>query len=151
MFSDAAGVRRLRILVADPCRDTVDSFCVLLSLWGHRARYALDGPGTLDAARSFAPDVVLMELALPRLDGYAVARRLARMLAPQVPLLVAITGYGAKVDRHRTHAAGFRYHLLKPVAPELLRTMLIATDLRQVAPLPEKTQRPAPAAAGLLR
>jgi CheY-like chemotaxis protein len=122
--------KKLRILVADPYKDTVDSYCLLINLWGHRVLSARDGQAALDAAMSFAPDVVLMELALPGLDGCAVARRLAESFAPRVPLLVAITGHGADIDRRRAHAAGFRYYFLKPVDLDVLRTLLMSEWIR---------------------
>jgi CheY-like chemotaxis protein len=117
-------VKRLRILVGDPCRDTVESLAVLLSLWGHRVRTALDGPSALDAAALFHPEVVLLEIALPWMNGCEVARRFSLQPDPSRPLLVAITGYSTEPYRRQIWEAGFDYHLVKPVDPRVLQTLM---------------------------
>jgi two-component system CheB/CheR fusion protein len=113
-----------RVLVVDRCPDNAASTAYLLRLWGHSVQVAHDGPAALEAARSLRPDVVLMEIALPGLDGCAVARLLRQPeQVPQV-LLVAVTGYGGQAYRRRCQAAGFDHYLLKPVDPEHLRSLL---------------------------
>jgi two-component system CheB/CheR fusion protein len=116
--------KRLRVLVGDPCRDTSDSFALLLRLWGYRARTALTGPEALDAAALFHPDVVLLEMALPEMDGCQVARRLSLHLGHPRPLLVAITGYSTEPYRRQAREAGFDHLLVKPVDLSLLQTLL---------------------------
>ena len=107
----AGVVPPLRVLVVDDFRDAADSLALLLKLLGHDARAVYDGPTALRVAASFRPDVVLLDLGLPGLDGYAVARR----LRGQVGLLVAATGFGQEEDRRRCREAGFDRFLLKPL------------------------------------
>jgi two-component system, OmpR family, response regulator len=112
----------LRVLVVDDYQDTRDSTCVLLRIWGYQAESAADGQAALAAAPVFRPDVALIDLAMPGMDGYETARRLREL--PEPPLLMALTGYGRVEDRLRTRRAGFDAHMLKPVEPEELRALL---------------------------
>jgi CheY-like chemotaxis protein len=114
-----------RVLIADACPDTVESAAWLLRLWGHDVRGVRTGREVLDAARAYRPDVILMELALPEVDGCEVARRLRKQGGPDV-LLVAVTGYGDEKNRRRSREAGFDWHLIKPVEPEFLQRLLAA-------------------------
>jgi two-component system, chemotaxis family, CheB/CheR fusion protein len=118
-----------RVLVADPCADTVDSTAWLLRAWGYDVRGAGSGPEALEVARAYRPDTILMELGLPGLDGCEVARRLRRQGAHPEVLLVAVTGYGDEKNRRRSLEAGFDCHLVKPVAPDVLQNLL-ATSRR---------------------
>ncbi len=122
---EAAGVRRPeRILVVDDNVDAADSLSRLLRLHAHEVRVAHDGVTALAAACDMNPDIVLLDIGLPQLDGLEVARRLrARGDGPR-PLLVAMTGFGQAEDRARTMAAGFDHHLTKPVDPKLLQTLM---------------------------
>jgi two-component system, chemotaxis family, CheB/CheR fusion protein len=117
---------RLRVLVVDDCSDTVECLSLLLGLWGHSARTARDGWEALDVARVYRPEVVLLDIGLPGLDGYQVAERLRRQAVFMPTLLVAVTGYGREEDVRRSAEAGFDLHLVKPVAPEDLRELLAA-------------------------
>src|SRR5687768_9779401 len=90
-----------RVLVADPCPDTVLSTTWLLRIWGHAVQGAGSGPEALEVARAYRPDVVLMEMGLPGLDGCAVARRLRQQGGGPELLLIAVTGYGDEVNRRR--------------------------------------------------
>jgi two-component system CheB/CheR fusion protein len=111
------------VLIADPCADTVESTTWLLRHWGHDVRGVGTGRDVLEAAQAYRPDAVLMELALPGLDGCAAARRLRQQ--PGWPdLLVAVTGYGDENSRRRSREAGFDWHLVKPVEPALLQSLL---------------------------
>ena len=112
----------LRVLVVDDYDDARDSLCMLLRIWGCQAESAADGPQALAAASAFRPDVVLMELALPGMDGYETARRLWE--SPQPPLLVAMTTCARDEDRRRTRRAGFVAHVVKPAEPAELRALL---------------------------
>jgi two-component system CheB/CheR fusion protein len=114
-------------LVADRCTDTVESTAWLLRLWGHHVRGAASGAEALEVARAYRPDVVLMEVGLPGLDGCEVARRLRQQGARPELLLVAVTGYGDEKSRRRSREAGFDLHLLKPVDPEVLHGLLAAS------------------------
>ena len=118
-----------RILLADPCRDTVESTAWLLRLWGYDVQGAGTGPETLEVALAYRPEVVLMELGLPGLDGCQVARRLRQQGTHPELLLVAVTGYGDEKNRRRCLEAGFDCHLVKPVDPEVLQGLL-ATSRR---------------------
>ncbi len=102
----------LSILVVDDDRDAADTLAELLREVGHRAEAAYDGVGALAAAGRLRPDVVVLDLGLPRLDGYEVARRL-RESRPDARL-VALSGSGQPSDRARTRAAGFDEHVVKP-------------------------------------
>ena len=119
-----------RILLADPCRDTVESTAWLLRFWGYDVQGAGTGPETLEVALAYRPEVVLMELGLPGLDGCQVARRLRQQGAHPELLLVAVTGYGDEKNRRRSREAGFDCHLVKPVDPEVLQGLL-ATSQRE--------------------
>lgn len=118
--------RRL-VLVADPCADTVESAAWLLRHWGHDVRRAGTGREALEVARAYRPDAILMEIALPGLDGFEVARRLRQQRGGPDVLLIAVTGYGDEKNRRRVREAGFDCHLVKPAEPAVLQNLL-ATD-----------------------
>jgi signal transduction histidine kinase/DNA-binding response OmpR family regulator len=104
-----------RVLIVDDNRDAADLLADALRALGHIVRVATDAPSALDVARAFRPDVALLDLGLPVMDGFELADRL-RADAPGVALqLIAVTGYGQAGDRSRTRAAGFADHLVKPV------------------------------------
>jgi PAS domain S-box-containing protein len=112
---DGEAARR-RVLVVDDNEDSADSLALLLELKGHEVRVALDGPAALATAHAFQPEVVLLDIGLPGMDGYEVARRLRAERAGEGGLLlVALTGYGQDEDRRRSREAGFDHHLVKPV------------------------------------
>jgi PAS domain S-box-containing protein len=114
----AAPGRKLRVLVVDDNRDAADSCATMLELSGHQVHTAYNGTRALQAGESFEPDIVLLDIGLPDLNGYEVARRIrASTWGPDV-VLVAVTGWGKDEDRERAFAAGFNEHLTKPVAPE---------------------------------
>jgi signal transduction histidine kinase/DNA-binding response OmpR family regulator len=104
-----------RILVVDDNADAADSLAILLGLQGHETRIAQSGPEALEAAAAFGPDIALLDLGLPGMDGYELAARLRAMAQLRHIRLVALTGYGRSEDRQRTQAAGFDDHLVKPV------------------------------------
>ena len=112
----------LRLLVVDDSKDTVDSLAMLLRLAGHEVSTADSGPTAVQAALSENPDVVLLDLGLPGIDGYEVARRIQEKT--DKPLLIAMTGYGQAEDRERSREAGFDHHLVKPVEPVKLQALL---------------------------
>jgi len=109
-----------RILVVDDNVDTAESLALLLRLKGHEVEVAHDGPAALETARSFEPEIVLLDIGLPGLDGYEVARRLREESRLTHALLVALTGYGQEEDRRRARYAGFDHHFTKPVDPAVL-------------------------------
>jgi CheY-like chemotaxis protein len=107
---------QLRVLVVDDHADGATSMCRLLRVLGYEARQASDGLAGLHAAAEFRPDVALLDIAMPRLSGYEVARRLRAEPWGKQMLLIAVTGWGQDGDKQRATDAGFDYHLTKPVA-----------------------------------
>jgi CheY-like chemotaxis protein len=120
-----------RVLLADPCPDTVESTACILRLWGHDVRGTESGPEALEVARTYRPDVVLMEIGLPGMDGYEVAEQLRKQEGIPHPLLVAVTGYGNEQYRQRAREAGFDCFLVKPVDPDVLRKLLATSQVRK--------------------
>ena len=116
--------RAHRILVLDDNVDQADSLSQLLSLWGHDVRTVHDGPAALVAAAAFRPEVVFLDIGLPGMDGYEVARRLRRDPALGRAVLIAFSGYGTDEDRRNSQEAGIDTHLVKPVDPGALRALL---------------------------
>jgi CheY-like chemotaxis protein len=123
----------LRVLVVDDYPDTVESLALLLGLWGCEVLTAFDGPGALSTALSERPDAVLLDVGMPGLDGFEVARRLRAHPATQKVLLVAVTACGQEGDRLRSRQAGFDHHLLKPVEPQQLLRLLAEVPARAPA------------------
>lgn len=113
-----------RILVVDDNVDAADSLAVLLRLEGHEVRVAHDGPGALAAVQADPPDVVILDLGMPGMDGFQVARRLKEQPGAKDVLLVALTGWSQEEDRRRCYEVGFDGHLTKPVEFNALRQFL---------------------------
>ena len=116
--------RALRVLVVEDDADTAGSLALLLRQDRHDVRLAADGPAALAAAQAARPDVVLLDLGLPGMDGWQVAEHLRERLARTPPFLIAVTGRGRKADRRRSGEAGIDLHLVKPADPDLLRRLL---------------------------
>jgi CheY-like chemotaxis protein len=114
----------MRILVVEDWQDTARTTQFLLGLWGYDCAIADDGLKALAAAALLRPDVVLLDLGLPGLNGYEVARQLRAHPATAAALLVAVTGYGQEHEVRRCWEAGFDRHLLKPVELHQLRSLL---------------------------
>ena len=114
----------LRVLIADDCRDAAHTLEVLIRMWGHDARVAFDGAAALSAADTYRPHVVLLDIAMPRVDGYEVARRLRQTPGLEDICLVAVSGYGQAEDVRRGSEAGFHHHLIKPFDLDHLRGLL---------------------------
>jgi CheY-like chemotaxis protein len=119
---DGPGGRR--VLVVEDNRDIAESLALLLTHSGHEVRTVHDGRSALDAAREFRPHVVLLDIGLPELDGYEVARRLRQFPELVGARLVALTGYGQPAERRRAMEAGFDVHLVKPVDLLALKELL---------------------------
>jgi CheY-like chemotaxis protein len=113
----------MRVLVVDDQPDLARSLARLLKSWGHEVNVAHDGPSALEAAQAHRPELVLLDVGLPGMDGYEVARRLRERWEGGLRI-VALTGYGGDEDRHRTWAAGAECHLVKPVDPDELRRLI---------------------------
>jgi signal transduction histidine kinase/CheY-like chemotaxis protein len=117
----------LRVLVVDDNTDTADTLATLLELEGHQVRLAHDGPTALAAAAAFRPDAVVLDLGLPGMDGFEVARRLRDRTGGNGLVLVAVSGYGQDEDRKRARLAGFDHHLVKPAEIGTLRSLLASS------------------------
>lgn len=116
----------LRVLVVDDNVDAAESMCTLLTMLGHETAVAYDGPSGLAVAEQFRPRVAILDLGLPHLNGYDLARQLrAGTHAPR--LIVAVSGYGQPDDRRKSQEAGFDHHFTKPVELAALQAVL---DLR---------------------
>lgn len=117
-----AAAEPLRILIADDNRDAADSLAMLLRSEGHEVMLAADGEAALQAFEAQRPSVALLDIGMPRLNGFEVAERIRRQ--DGAALLVAITGWGQSGDRDRSAAAGFNHHLTKPVDYDTLTSLL---------------------------
>ena len=104
----------LRVLVVDDNVDTVTTLALLVQESGHAVRTAFDGLAVLETALAYRPNVVLLDIGLPGLNGYEVAKQLRQQAALQNIVLVALTGYGRESDRQRSQESGFDHHLVKP-------------------------------------
>ena len=110
----------LRVLVVDDNQDSADTLAVLLRLGGHQADIAYNGHVALLMAEKHPPDVILLDLAMPRMTGYSVAQALRQRPETKDALIIAVTGYGQDADRQKCIEAGFDLHLLKPLQTEKL-------------------------------
>jgi len=122
--STAAAQQSLRVLVADDNNDALESLALLLEVCGHEARRASDGAEALHAAAEWRPDVVLLDIGMPVLDGYEVARRIRSERWGEQMFLVAISGWGQSEDRKRATEAGFDLHFRKPIGLPVLEGVL---------------------------
>jgi CheY-like chemotaxis protein len=135
-----------RVLIVEDNLDAAETLAELLSLWGHEVRVVHDGSMALETAPTFQPDVVLLDIGLPGMDGYEVARQLRKAEGgrrkdesdplhpssfipqpaedPHPLVLVALTGYSHAEDIQRSEEAGFDHHLTKPIEPEKLRLLM---------------------------
>jgi CheY-like chemotaxis protein len=114
----------LKVLIADDNTDAAETLAMLVELWGHSVRVAYDGPGAVEAAREFRPDVCLFDIGMPGFDGYEAARRVRAEFDGNGVVLAAMTGFGLDSDRARGAAAGFDHFLVKPVAPDTVEQLL---------------------------
>ncbi len=115
----------LRILVADDNEDAVESLALLLEADGYLVETARDGLAAVKVAERFRPDAILLDIGMPRLDGYGACRRIRELPWGADILIVALTGWGQEDDRRMTEQAGFNAHLVKPVAPEAITQTLV--------------------------
>ena len=113
-----------RVLLLDDNVDAANSLALMLRLQGHEVLVAHDGPTALEAVKEFTPDIAVLDLGMPGMDGYEVARRLRREPGLEKLLLVALTGWGQEEFRRRSREAGFDFHLVKPAEPRELRELL---------------------------
>jgi PAS domain S-box-containing protein len=122
--SAGQAIKPLRVLVVDDNKDMADSAAMLLRAAGHEVQVAYSGKRGLDTALSYHPHAVLLDLGLPEMDGYAIARALRLRPEFNDVLLIALSGYGQESDRQRSHEAGFDAHMVKPVKIEKIEELL---------------------------
>ncbi|MEX0713787.1 MAG: ATP-binding protein [Pirellulales bacterium] len=131
--NDSTPVRsiRMRVLVVDDNLDVGRTLAALLKHAGHDVRLAHDGPAAIQIARDYQPETVLVDIGLPGMDGYELARRLRNEAGLERAMLAALTGYGHEEDRRRSDEAGFDHHLTKPVRSEMLLSLLSGGRLKE--------------------
>lgn len=120
----------LLVVVADDDANLRFSMRDVLSIMGHRAYLACDGPGAVDAVAQLCPDAALVDLSLPGFDGFEVARRVRALPGGDEMLLIAYSGWDSPEDIDRSREAGFDRHLVKPVAPQVLEELLLQRAAR---------------------
>jgi CheY-like chemotaxis protein len=125
---------RSKILVVDDLRDSADSLAMMLRAKGHDVRVAYDGYEAVEIALHYRPDVVLLDIGMPRLNGYEAARTIRQQAGGDSPMLIAVTGWGHDENRLRTKEAGFDHHLVKPVEPAVLTKLLAERWASRTAP-----------------
>jgi CheY-like chemotaxis protein len=116
------------VLIADDNVDAASSLAILLQSVGHAVEIAHDGLAAVELAGRFHPEVAILDIGMPHMDGYETARRIRGITALQDCLLVALTGWGQDDDKRRARAAGFDAHLTKPVDPE--EFLMVVAKLR---------------------
>jgi signal transduction histidine kinase/CheY-like chemotaxis protein len=119
-----------RILVVDDNRDAAESLAALLRLKAQKVEVAHDGPAALEAVKHFEPEIVFLDIGMPGMDGYEVARHLRGRSDLRGVTLVALTGFGQEEDRARSRAAGFDHHVVKPIDPSALHALLQGGELQ---------------------
>jgi signal transduction histidine kinase len=137
----ATDPQRRRILIVDDNADAADTLASLFRIAGHQIQVAYDGPSGVTIANAFQPEVALLDIGLPGLDGYAVAERLRDADATRNSLLIAISGYGQPMDEARSRRAGFDLHLVKPVDFHSLQSVL-QSDRRATSTRSVRLARP---------
>ena len=121
---DQKSASKCRVLIADDNRDSADSLALLLKIMGNEVGTAYDGEQAVEAAAALRPEVVVLDLGMPKLNGYEACRRIREQPWGQGMFLIALTGWGQEEDRHRTAEAGFNQHMVKPVDPDVLMKLL---------------------------
>ncbi len=113
-----------RLLVVDDNKDAATTLAMLLRLYGHEVRVAHDGTSALELAKQHRPALIFLDIGMPGMDGYEVARRVRQQPGLENVILAALTGWGQEEDRRRTAEAGFNHHLVKPPEPKMLEGLL---------------------------
>ena len=128
----ARRARKFLVLIVEDNIDAADALAVLVQLLGHSADVAYDGRGALEALERIRPDVMLIDIGLPDIDGFEVARRARLLPAGEKMLLAALSGYGQDGDKQRAREAGFDHHLTKPIEMDALTKLLGRADRSEV-------------------
>jgi two-component system OmpR family response regulator len=117
-----------RVLLVDDSVDAAEAMSMLLETLGHEVRVMHDGPSALAVVDDFTPDVVILDIGLPGMDGFEVAREMRTRAVTKTALLIALTGYGADSDKQKARDAGFDHHLVKPVSFTAIETVIAASS-----------------------
>jgi PAS domain S-box-containing protein len=125
----APSASALRILIVDDSRDGANSMSEMLEIMGHDTRTAYDGQQGVDIAAQYRPDVILLDIGMPKLNGHEACRHIREQPWGKGIVLIALTGWGQDKDRERTREAGFDHHLVKPVKPQALLELLAGLDV----------------------
>ena len=120
-----------RVLIVDDHEDSAEMLSMLITAWGHDTRTAHDGRSAFDLANAFRPEIMLLDLTLPDIDGLELGRRLRECPWAASSVLVAVTGWGRPSDRENSRDAGFDAHLVKPVPLDVLQTLIADADVAQ--------------------
>jgi CheY-like chemotaxis protein len=115
-------------LIADDNPDVTESFEVMLQMLGHEVTTALDGLQALERAEEFRPEVIVLDVGMPKLDGYETARRIRQQPWGKDVVLIAVTGWGNEKDKNQSAEAGFDIHLVKPVDADTILNSLITLN-----------------------
>jgi CheY-like chemotaxis protein len=113
-----------RILVADDNADSATTLSIMLEMLGNEVRVAHDGEQAVRAAREFRPDAILLDIGMPKLNGYDACAQLRELPETASAVMVALTGWGQDEDKARSRAAGFDHHIVKPVEPSMLEALI---------------------------
>lgn len=113
-----------RVLIVDDNTDAAVSLAMLVELLGHEVHTAHDGLQAVEAANSFAPEFIFMDIGMPQLDGIEATRRIRALNLPRQPVVVALTGWGQASDRARSREAGIDHHLVKPIDLDAIRDLI---------------------------
>jgi len=121
-----------RILVVDDNENCAITMLLTMEMLGHTAQMALDGPSAIALAKSFQPDIVLLDIGLPGMNGYEICQAMRKEPVLQNTIFIAQTGWGQKEHRERSKEAGFDYHLVKPIDIKALKNILLVLDKSKV-------------------
>lgn len=120
-----SGIRPIeRVLVVDDDPDGAEMVAEMLAGWGFQTQFALDGPSAIALAKVFLPELILLDVGLPDMDGYEVARQLRREASLSTVKLAAVTGYSGPEREAQAREAGFDHYIVKPIEPSALRPLL---------------------------
>jgi len=128
----------IRVLIVDDNQDAADTLAMLARMWGHEVQVVYDGEAALAAAVAFQPDCLVLDIGLPRLDGYALARRIREQPGLEKAKLVALSAYSGEQHVRRVKEAGIDHCLVKPADPTVIEELL--TMLKQTLKLAERTE-----------
>ncbi|HTM54883.1 MAG TPA: ATP-binding protein [Pirellulales bacterium] len=135
-LTEAHPLPRRRVLIVDDTQAAADTFGMMLNAMGQETQVALSGPAALELASEQHPDAIFLDIAMPEMDGYEVARRIRANADLAGTVLVAVTGFGQQEDRRRAFAAGFTHHLVKPAKLDALEAILMSLPEREMSSTP---------------